>query len=199
MERNLEIRSLGSRLLEPLLKENLVELQHYFLEHRMLILNDFQKSIEILCREAYELQLQEQNVPVMFFSISYLRHCVYTQKHEVRLDLYNEDFYFAPHKISQHWDMTFLFQFFEKDMEYFKNHIRVHYRPTRRYLREYEEKEFALWYIRHYYKIAECFFRDQVSAILDNENFRLLEKTEDFLILYGGYMEEQSILFQSLN
>ena len=177
----------------------LEKLQQYFTEHRVPVLQDFQETIENLCRKAYQLQLKEQKEPIKFFSFSYLRRCVYTQKYEVRLDLYNKDFYFGPLKVHGCWDMQFIFQFFQMDMEYFKEHIGNYYRPTGLPLREYEIKEFALWYIRHYYKIAEKFFRDQIPTIVKNEGFHLLKQTDRVQFLSGGYMEEQRVLLQMEN
>jgi len=197
MERGQEIKAVGCGLLETIIKERLEELQDYFFTKRDFILDDLQKKITLLCKEAYDLQMQEQKEPIRCLSISHMQHCVYTKQYEMRLDLYNKDFYLDPQKVYQYCDMSFLFQFFEKDMEYFCEHIRFHIQSILYPLREYEEKKFALWYIKHYYRIAESFFQDQMLAIFENTDFELLKKEEDFMILYGGYMEEQKILFQS--
>lgn len=119
------------------------------------------------------------------------------ENYEIRIDLYNKTFYLDPYKVYEYWDMDFLFQFFEKDLAYIWKQIRSAYPPLLIQVQDYEEKEFALWYIRHYYKLAEMFFRDQLTKILEQKEFQLLKREENFMILYGGYMEEQSILFSS--
>lgn len=196
MGREQKIKELGCKLLEPMIEKRLDELQAGFSMRREDILAGFQKKVSLLCQEAGDMQQLGQKADVRYLSFSYLQHCVYTQKYEIRLDLYDEFFYLDSQKIYQYWDVSFIFQFFETDMEYFKEHIRFHI-PVLNQLQEYEEKEFALWYIKHYYKIAESFLRDQITAIYKNQEFERLRKAEDFMVVYGGYMEEQCILFQS--
>lgn len=197
MEREEKIQSIGSKLLEPLLKERLTEIQDYFWKYREPILESFQEKIKLLYKNTYELQKNGQKEAVQFFSISYFKYGVYTKKYEIRMDLYNKTFYLDPYKVYEYWDMDFLFQFFEKDLAYIWKQIRSAYPPLLIQVQDYEEKEFALWYIRHYYKLAEMFFRDQLTKILEQKEFQLLKREENFMILYGGYMEEQSILFSS--
>lgn len=196
MEREKEIRAIGVELLKSIIVERPKEIQDYVSKHRDFILGDFQKKIKLLFQRAYELQQQNQKEAIQFFSISYLQRCVYTKKYEMHLELYNHQFYFDKQKTGQDWDMNFLFQFFEEDITYFREKIYLHIRPLTHPLQEYEEKAFALWYIRHYYKIAESFFRDQIETILENREFAMVEKEDVFFFLYGGYIEEQSILFQ---
>lgn len=197
MERKEEIQLIGSKLLEPLLKERLTQIQDYFWKYREPILESFQEKIRLLYKNAYELQKNGQKEAIQFFSISYFKYGVYTKKYEIRMDLYNKTFYFDSLKVYEYWDMKFLFQFFEKDLSYIWKQIRSVHPPLLIQVQDYEEKEFALWYIQHYYKMAELFFQDQLPSILAQEEFQLLKKEENFFILYGGYMEEQKILFSS--
>lgn len=197
MERTEKIQTIGGKVIEPILKERLTEIQNYFWDYRTPILEGFQKQIKLLCEKAYELQKNHQKEAIQFLSISYLRRCVYTKKYEIRMDLYNKNFYLDSCKIYEYWDMEFLFQFFEKDIDDVWKQIRSKNPPLFIQVQDYEEKEFALWYIKHYYKIAELFFQDQISNILQQEEFQLLKKEENYFVLYGGYMEEQKILFSS--
>lgn len=195
MDRLQKIQSEGSKLMEPVLHNRLKEIQTYFSDNRDMIITDFKKSVEMLYSEAHSLQQMNKKDPVQFFSISYLQRCIFTKKYEVRLDLYNKDFYLERCRTVQYWNMNFIFQFFEKDMEYFKKHIGA----VIFHLKEYEEKEFALWYITHYYKIAELFFRDHITDIIHNKFSEALEKNEDFKVVFGGYMDEQVVLFEEGN
>lgn len=187
-----KIQSAGSKLMEPVLHNRLKEIQIYFLENRDTIIMNFKKSVEMICSEADCLQRIGKKEPIQFFSISYLQRCIFTKKYEVRLDLYNKDFYLDKCRIVQYWDMNFLFQFFEKDMIHFKKNIGAEIFQ----LKDYEEKEFALWYITHYYKIAELFFRVHITDIINNKFFQAIEKNENFKVVFGGYMDEQIIIHQ---
>ena len=192
MEQMQKIQSSGGRLMESILQTRLKEIQIYFSNNKELIHADFKKCIDMLYSEACSLQQTEKKGPIQFLSISYLQRCIFTKKHEVRLDLYDKDFYLDKCKTTQYWDMNFLFHFFEQDMEYFKKHIgKLIFQ-----IKDYEEKEFALWYITHYYKIAELFFRDHINDMIHNEFSVSLKRCEDFKVVFGGYMDEQTVLRQ---
>ena len=61
MERTEKIQTIGGKVIEPILKERLTEIQNYFWDYRTPILEGFQKQIKLLCEKAYELQKKRFN------------------------------------------------------------------------------------------------------------------------------------------
>ncbi len=118
--------------------------------------------------------------------ICYLYSGILMQTEELRLTLYGEEFYMDKNQLELAWSLPCFFQMYEQDMleiigELQKKHPRIY---------QYQKDAVRYQYAEFYYAAIEALCRDMLEEIMDSEEYRMLNKTEDFFFFFGRWRGE---------
>lgn len=122
--------------------------------------------------------------------ICYLHSSILMRTGELRLTLYGKEFYLDKNQIETVWCPPWFFQMYEKDMEFLMDKLKNDYPRIYRY----EEDAVRYQYAEFYYAAIEALCRDIMEEIKDQEEYRMLEKTEDFFFFFGRWRGEAARL-----
>ena len=128
-------------------------------------------------------------------AVCYLLSSTLTGNYEVRLDLYDRDFYLDEEECCIYWEPEFLTKYLKEDIEYFKKEIRMKI-PQ---MKTYEIQEFTDAHRNDYMLILMLFFRQMLSKIFQRmDAYRggnaEVDK-EKFRVIFGEYMGNYEVLY----
>lgn len=117
--------------------------------------------------------------------ISYLQNSVLTGSYELRIDLYDKEFYLDSAECCTYWKPEFITRYLLKDVEHFKNVIRFKV-PQ---IRGYEIQQFIDGYLLNYMYLLAQFFQQILPQVLDKTKTLFQEVAEENMsVIFGEYM-----------
>ncbi|MBO5032840.1 MAG: hypothetical protein J6D08_13315 [Lachnospiraceae bacterium] len=118
--------------------------------------------------------------------ICYLYSSILMRTGEMRLTLYGKELYFDKNQVENTWYLPGFFQIYEQDMTEIMDRLRkAHPRIYR-----YEEEAVRCQYAEYYYAAIAALCRDMADEIRDSDEFKMMQKTEDFFFFFGRWRGE---------
>ncbi len=123
--------------------------------------------------------------------ISYLQSSVLTGNYELRIDLYDKEFYLDSAECCTYWNPAFITEYIQKDIKYFKYNI--HGKVPQ--IRTYEIQEFMDGYIINYLYLLAQFLEQIMPQILCKIRPAFREVMDDGMhVIFGEYMGKGMII-----
>lgn len=161
-------------------------LEEKFLKNEQLILKEyFNNKNKILRKNADKINnlLNKSKCfakDIKYISVLFLRSSLITKTYDFYFGLYDEKLYLDENILYTTLNLSFIFTYFEKDIDYFKENCNIYN------LSSYEVYYLEQEYIKYYYKIAFKIFKDILIEVLKDCDF------EDYKVIFGEYMGEFS-------
>ena len=179
----------------PLLDQQILsayaEIQTHYDENHLQI----DRQFEDIFQQLFELGVKAQQAgkgTISYFSISHLYSSIATGTGELLLALYDEQLYFDNEPVYIYWTPSLLWNQFDSDMKKI-----IHDLKNRLFrLKKYELDAVTMEYAESYFKIEHKMFANYSPLIISVLEKSELEKTPDFTILYGGYLDTAAVLWQ---
>lgn len=184
-ERQQQIMQIGKEMMEPIFMEQLPELMKNYKDEEEKILGDLFEKIRDVFIKAEKMQKAGIKGAICMMGISYLQSSTLTGNYELRIDLYDKDFYLDSAECATYWEPKFITRYLLKDVEYFKNVIRFKV-PQ---IKTYEIQQFIDGYILNYIYLLVQFFQQMLPQTLCKVK-TLFEETavDDMKVIFGEYM-----------
>lgn len=190
MDRQDLIKDEGNRLMQPVLRSSMQILMKEYKENEETILQTFQQTLEKLYQMAAEIQTKGKKEALSYLGISYCLSSAYTGNYEFRLDVYDKELYLDEIECCVYWKPDFIHTCLERDIAYFSKKIKEKI-PR---VREYEERQFIMAYMRNYMYIVLEFLRQKLPEVLERIKRDNVKISEDFKVFFGEYMGNCTIV-----
>ncbi len=158
-------------------------------EQQEQILKSLLGAFHQLFLQAKQEEKEAAYIVISFLNSSLLNNCI-----EMKIDIYDRDFYFDKAPITGYYQFHCFEKLLEQDVEAFRNYIekkiiRVKYHELCRYRRVCMIK---------YKSLIESCMAVYVELIVKLRSFMQMEKTEDLKIVYGEYLCKNTVLYESV-
>ncbi len=178
--------------MKPILYQSIEELLQAYKKDEEIILGTFQNALEELYFKAKEMQFIGKKDSLSSLGVCYCLSSVYTGNYEVRIDLYNEEFYLDESECCVYWEPDFIVSYLVKDMEYFRKTIKQKI-PQ---IKIYEEQQFMTGYMRNYMYVLLEFLRQKMPNASEQMHKHGIRISEDFQVFFGEYMGRYVVINQ---
>lgn len=186
-----EMQKMASSFFEKCFTKNIPSIFENYKINRDFLYQQFANKMKELFKKSNELYNSGQKGRVHYIVISYLLSGILTQNYDLKIDMYDEQFYLDEVEVSGYWSYHYFFSHFQNDVQQFEQYIRN--RLVR--VQSYEVQRIAFQYINDYLLLLIPLIREFVTQITMEEAFLQLEKAEDLQILFGGYLDKGMILY----
>ena len=184
-ERQQQIMEIGKEIMEPIFMGQLPKLMKNYKDEETDILAGLEERLGEVFQKAQQMQNADRKGKICTMGISYLQNSVLTGSYELRIDLYDKEFYLDSAECCTYWKPEFITRYLLKDVEHFKNVIRFKV-PQ---IRGYEIQQFIDGYLLNYMYLLAQFFQQILPQVLDKTKTLFQEVAEENMsVIFGEYM-----------
>ena len=184
-ERQQQIMEIGKGMMEPIFMGQLPELMKRYKDEETEILAGLEERLQEVFQKAQQMQKADRKGNICTMGISYLQSSVLTGSYELRIDLYDKEFYLDSAECCTYWKPEFITGYLSKDVEYFKNEIR--FKVTQ--IKAYEIQQFIDGYVLNYMYLLAQFFQQILPQVLDKTKTLFQQVAEENMtVIFGEYM-----------
>lgn len=184
MDREGQIKQEGNQLMRDFMKANLPRLMFEYKQKENEHLEKLKEALKNLFEKGRRMQEAGEKNAISYLVICYCRSSVYTGNYELKLDLYDTEFYLDEQECSAYWEPDFIFSFLREDIEYFQKNI-----PKRvPRIKTYEVQRYLAGYVNNYIYILSEFLRQKMHEVLEQIPMEGLEINGKMQVLFGEYM-----------
>ena len=159
-ERQQQIMEIGKGMMEPRFMGQLPELmKNYKAEGNRNNSRTARKTTGSISK-AQQMQKVDRKGKICTMGVSYLQSSVLTGSYDLRIDLYDKEFYLDSAECCTYWKPAFITEYIQKDIKYFKYNI--HGKVPQ--IRTYEIQEFMDGYIINYLYLLAQFLEQIMPA-----------------------------------
>lgn len=177
--------------MEPVFMKQLPELMENYKNNKKKILDELNEKVLELFKNAEQMQKEKTRSAVSVIAISFLQSSTLTGNYDLRMDLYDKDFYLDSKDCCTYWNPEFIAKYILKDVEYFRDTIRNKI-PQ---IKTYEIQQFTDGYVLNYIYLMVQFFLQIFPQILDKVKMLSAAATsEDIKVIFGEFMGKGTII-----
>lgn len=199
MEAKLELRKLMTDMAEIDLmlqaRVSLDQFTEYYQKNEVQLRKDFCQPFAQLFKKGRVLQDQGKKPAIAFLAISVLRSFILNHCYQLRLDLYDNSYFLDPVECSIYLDLEYLLKYIDTDIDAFIGSLKE---CGAKYT-TYEVDRIKKDYIEVYASFAQDYILEQLSDILALKEFAVLQKTDDFKIIYGEYLDRTEVIYPAVS
>lgn len=171
--------------MEPRFMGQLPELMKNYKAEETEIIAGLQEKLQEVFQKAQQMQKVDRKGKICTMGVSYLQSSVLTGSYDLRIDLYDKEFYLGSAECCTYWKPAFIARYLLKDVEYFKNVIRFKV-PQ---IKAYEIQQFIDGYLLNYMYLLVQFFQQILPQVLDKTKTLFQEVAEENMsVTFGEYM-----------
>lgn len=171
--------------MEPRFMGQLPELMKNYKDGETEILTDLEEKLQEVFQKAQQMQKADRKGKICTMGISYLQSSVLTGNYELRIDLYDKEFYLDSAECCTYWKPEFVTGYLLQDVEYFKKEIRFKI-PQ---IKTYELQQFIDGYRLNYMYLLVQFFKQILPQVLNKTKTLFQEVAEENMtVIFGEYM-----------
>lgn len=154
------------------------------------ILKDFQGAFIEVFQKGAKMQEAGKKTAIAYVCISILRSSLLTKTYQLRIDLYGSDGYFDRAECEGHWNVGFVFEWLEEDINYFtkcarKKLVRIQDAEMILFMQDYQEQ---------YFDLLEDFCAEHIAKILELPSWKKLKREAQVQISYGEFLDQGTLL-----
>ena len=173
--------------MEPIFMGQLPELMKNYKDEETDILAGLEERLGEVFQKAQQMQKADRKGKICTMGISYLQSSVLTGNYELRIDLYDKEFYLDSAECCTYWNPAFITEY----IQYFKYNI--HGKVPQ--IRTYEIQEFMDGYIINYLYLLAQFLEQIMPQILCKIRPAFREVMDDGMhVIFGEYMGKGMII-----
>ena len=177
--------------MEPIFMGQLPELMKNYKDEETDILAGLEERLGEVFQKAQQMQKADRKGKICTMGISYLQSSVLTGNYELRIDLYDKEFYLDSAECCTYWNPAFITEYIQKDIKYSKYNI--HGKVPQ--IRTYEIQEFMDGYIINYLYLLAQFLEQIMPQILCKIRPAFREVMDDGMhVIFGEYMGKGMII-----
>ena len=176
---------IGKGMMEPIFMGQLPELMKNYKDGETEILTGLEEKLQVVFQKAQQMQKADRKGKICTMGISYLQSSVLTENYELRIDLYDKEFYLDSAECCTYWKPEFVTGYLLQDVEYLKKEIRFKI-PQ---IKTYELQQFIDGYLLNYMYLLAQFFQQILPQVLDKTKTLFQEVAEENMsVTFGEYM-----------
>ena len=177
--------------MEPRFMGQLPELMKNYKAEETEIIAGLQEKLQEVFQKAQQMQKVDRKGKICTMGVSYLQSSVLTGSYDLRIDLYDKEFYLDSAECCTYWKPAFITEYIQKDIKYFKYNI--HGKVPQ--IRTYEIQEFMDGYIINYLYLLAQFLEQIMPQILCKVRPAFREVMDDGMhVIFGEYMGKGMII-----
>ena len=179
--------------LEERLENNLAQLSEYCTKNTDQILKSLLDNFKMVLAQGILLQKNGQVGEFKYLAISFLRSLIMEKDYRLRLDLYDASYFLSKVECSGYLELGYIWKYLDGDLEALLGELRE---CGAKYA-SYEIDEMKKEYLMTYVPVIQLFLLENLEAILSIPEFAELQKTADFKIIYGEYLDQTQIIYDA--
>ena len=177
--------------MEPRFMGQLPELMKNYKAEETEIIAGLQEKLQEVFQKAQQMQKVDRKGKICTMGVSYLQSSVLTGSYDLRIDLYDKEFYLDSAECCTYWKPAFITEYIQKDIKYIKYNI--HGKVPQ--IRTYEIQEFMDGYIINYLYLLAQFLEQIMPQILCKVRPAFREVMDDGMhVIFGEYMGKGMII-----
>ena len=173
----------GNRLMKQVLWDSMQELMAGYKSREDTCLQELSGILQQLVDLTVRRQKEGTKGKVCYIGICYCRSSIFTDIHEMNLD---------GEECSMYWEPGFIFNFYQRDMQYFRTHIR----KVIPRVRTWEIQQYGEGYWMNYVYILSEFLRQKLPEAMGRISMEGLLKDEKLRVFFGEYMGRGAVLYE---
>ncbi len=154
------------------------------------IWDDFCSKISSALQDTRKLQLQNRKGSIQYLLFTFMQYSTWINRLELCISVLDDGFYLDEEDVKQYYVPDFLQGRYLEDIEYFYAKAR----ESMVRLQDYELQEINIYYSDFYnsilYKLVSTMKDEIIELVMDSG----ISVTDRFMIIYGEYMGEGTIL-----
>lgn len=173
-------------------RELAVMLDEYIRDHFESLTAKFLECFSAYCRKISRMQRQGKKGPVAYIHFSVLRTNVLLNRHEIRMDAYDENWYLDREECSGSYPVEEFYCFLEKfgeAVEELRTGSGGGVSLAQAQKRVFDESKLYLLYLAEFIRLG------MRQAVL-TEDYRRMERAPCFTVAIGGYLDRFDILYR---
>lgn len=177
-------------IVEARITENRLRIAAYIEENQRKVLKDFQGAFDAVFQAGTAMQKAGEKGAIAYVSLAILRSSIFSRERQLRIDLYDENACFDPHKCGGTWDVDFVYQRQAEDMVYFTKRAREE-------LIRIQEAEMIIFmqnYLESYDDVVEEFCVQHIEDIVRLRSWEDLKKADKVKFTYGEFRDKAEIM-----
>lgn len=182
----------GNQLMKQILWDSMQELLAAYKYREDTYLHTFSGALQQLTNMAVRKQKDGAKGKICYLGICYCRSSVFTNIHEMKLDAYGEEIYLDEEECSLFWEPNFIFDFYKRDMQYFRTNIRKEI-PR---VRTWEIQQYGMGYWMNYIYILSEFLRQKLPEAMEQISMEGLQRDGKLKVFFGEYMGRSAVLYE---
>ena len=107
-------------MMEPRFMGQLPELMKNYKAEETEIIAGLQEKLQEVFQKAQQMQKVDRKGKICTMGVSYLQSSVLTGSYDLRIDLYDKEFYLDSAECCTYWKPAFITEYIQKDIKYFK-------------------------------------------------------------------------------
>ncbi|MBR3770865.1 MAG: hypothetical protein IKL07_01210 [Clostridium sp.] len=182
-ERQQVLEIAATHSLYPFYATNRIQMKDEWMSNPQKYIKFLDKEVIRLLKKVQYYQQAGKKGRISFIIVSFLRSSAITEKYELSMCASNELGFLDPFETEIYFDISFLMNTMEDDLEFYKRYIIEHMG----YVEEWELQNIKEKYYGDYLKIVEDFIKDFSFVFEDNELFNQIDRDDSVTILFTGY------------
>lgn len=182
----------GNRLMKQVLWDSMQELMAGYKSREDTCLQELSGALQQLVDLTVRRQKEGTKGKVCYIGICYCRSSIFTNIHEMKLDAYGEEIYLDGEECSMYWEPGFIFNYYQRDMQYFRTLIR----KVIPRVRTWEIQQYGEGYWMNYVYILSEFLRQKLPEAMGRISMEGLLKDEKLRVFFGEYMGRGAVLYE---
>ena len=192
MDRKDEIRETGNRMMKQVLWDSLQELMADYKSREEIHLREFSDILQQLFALTAQRQREGTKGRACYLGICYCLSSVFTGNYEMKLDIYDKEMYLDENECCLYWRPGFIFDYYQRDMEYFRKNIGKEV-PR---VRTYEIQQYGTGYLLNYMHILSEFLHQKLPEVMEKISPEELQTDGKLQFFFGKYMDRGVILYE---
>ncbi|MCT4508151.1 MAG: hypothetical protein N4A48_05205 [Tepidibacter sp.] len=173
-------------------QEVFINIEEDYIKNKDKIIENIQNTINKTCKEIYNLQQNEEKLPIKYIFISFLRTQILKNSSNYRVDFYDDRIFLDEDNCHCYFDMDFIFKPFFKKMDEIEKK-----KDNPMYMRQVtsiDVEDFKLYESLKYNLLVKEILKENMDTIFECEGFDLLEKDDELIVVFGEYKDNFEII-----
>lgn len=173
-------------------KELLTELDKDIKNNLEQYISEFERCFLDYCDKVYEMQQEGKKKSIAYIQFSVLRTNILLNKHVIRMDAYDENWYLDTAECNGEYEVTKYYSYLKKYGECIEDLRKkalggITLAEVQK--RIFSESNFYLFYVAEVIRLG-------MRKVIQSQSYKRMQKADCFMVTIGGYMDRFDILYK---
>lgn len=188
-----EIADSIEKEIKACVEKRLQLLSGYTKEDKQMLKEKLKTSCNTVFKQAIKQQEEGKKEAIGVIAFSFLRSFIQHQRYEIRIDVYNKDYFLDEKECSAYWDVGELFEQLDEDIDYLIQCTKQKIIRLKTYEINWIKQQYRLTYMQW----LAAYLGMNYPTILEGDTYNSLKKEDELMIVFGEYLSDTIPIYQA--